>query len=137
MENKAIAELKETSTSMFNEVCDATLLIHINLEEVTLSAVVETFLNSKASKTDLQVLMGLMAFWDKETSFIYVDSYDVYKLKTGIDLVNANLSRAIKSLEEKGFIHKVGHHNRLEYLFNIPYEILRAEMFSKAEKIIL
>ena len=69
-----------------------------------------------------------MVFWDKETSFIYVESFDLFRLKTGIMLTNGNLSRAIKSLEEKGFIIKVGAHNKLEYLFKIPLQLLKENL---------
>lgn len=125
MECNKAENLKEQSRSMFSEVCDTTSLISINLEELTLKAVVDKFLDSKASKTDLNVLIQLMVFWDKETSFIYIESFDFFRLKTGVELANANLSRAIKSLEEKGFISKVECQNKLEYLFCIPFEILK------------
>ena len=69
--------------------------------------------------------LNLMNFWDKETSFIYIESFDLFRLKTGVVLTDGNLSRAIKSLEEKDFIIKVGSHNKLEYLFNIPLQLLK------------
>jgi hypothetical protein len=103
-------------------------LIYINLEESTLKAVVNKFLDSKTSKTDLNVLINLLEFWDKETSFIYVESFDLFRLKTGVILTNGNLSRAIKSLEEKGYIMKVGTHNKLEYLFKIPLQLLKENL---------
>ena len=50
--------------------------------------------------------------------------FDLFRLKTGIKLANGNLSRAIKSLEDKRFILKVGTHNKLENLFKIPLQLL-------------
>jgi hypothetical protein len=125
MNNNEIENIKIQSKKMHGGVCDSTSLIYINLEESTLKAVIDKFLGSKTSKTDLNVLINLMEFWDKETSFIYVESFDLFRLKTGVVLTNGNLSRAIKSLEEKGFIIKVGYHNKLEYLFNIPLQLLK------------
>jgi hypothetical protein len=125
MNNNEIESIKIQSNNMYKEVCDPTSLIYINLEESTLRSVIDKFLDSKTSKTDLNVLINLMDFWDKETSFIYVQSFDLFRLKTGLILTNGNLSRAIKSLEEKGFIIKVGSHNKLEYLFNIPFQLLK------------
>jgi hypothetical protein len=110
---------------MFDKVCDETLLICINIEKLTLKAIVERFLNTKASKTDFIVIISLLEFWDKKTSDIYIESYSHFRSITKISLVNANLSRALKSLEEHKFIRKVGDHNRLEYLFDIPFNILR------------
>lgn len=124
MDSNEIENIKIKSKNMYKEVCDPTSLIYINLEESTLKAVINKFLDSKTSKTDLNVLINLMDFWDKETSFIYVESFDLFRLKTGVLLTNGNLSRAIKSLEEKGFIIKVDTHNKLEYLFKIPLQLL-------------
>lgn len=124
MNNNEIENIKIQSKNMYKEVCDPTSLIYINLEESTLKAVVNKFLDSKTSKTDLNVLINLLEFWDKETSFIYVESFDLFRLKTGVKLANGNLSRAIKSLEDKGFILKVDTHNKLEYLFKIPLQLL-------------
>jgi hypothetical protein len=128
MDNNEIENIKIQSKNMYKEVCDPTSLIYINLEESTLKAVINKFLDSKTSKTDLNVLINLMDFWDKETSFIYVESFDLYRFKTGILLTNGNLSRAIKSLEEKGFIIKAGTHNKLEYLFKIPLQLLKENL---------
>lgn len=74
MDNNEIENIKIQSKNMWKEVCDPTSLIYINLEESTLKAVINKFLDSKASKTDLNVLINLMDFLDKETSFIYVES---------------------------------------------------------------
>ena len=128
MDNNEIEKIRIQSKNMHNEVCNPTSLIYINLEESTLKAVIDKFLDSKTSKTDLNVLINLMDFWDKETSFIYVESFDLFRLKTGVILTNGNLSRAIKSLEEKGFIIKVGSHNKLEYLFKIPLQLLKENL---------
>jgi hypothetical protein len=125
MNNNEIESIKIQSNNMYKEVCDPTSLIYINLEEITLKAIVDKFLDTKTSKTDFNVLINLMDFWDKKTSFIYVESFDLFRLKTGVVLTNGNLSRAIKSLEEKGFIIKVGYHNKLKYLFNIPFQLLK------------
>ncbi|ASP47407.1 hypothetical protein [Cognaticolwellia beringensis] len=125
MNNNEIESIKIQSNNLYKEVCDPTSLIYINLEETTLKAIVDKFLDTKTSKTDFNVLINLMDFWDKKTSFIYVESFDLFRLKTGVVLTNGNLSRAIKSLEEKGFIIKVGYHNKLEYLFNIPFQLLK------------
>jgi hypothetical protein len=124
MDHNEIENIKTKSKNMYKEVCDPTSLVYINLEESTLRAVIDKFLDSKTSKTDLNVLINLMDFWNKETSFIYIESFDLFRLKTGVILTNGNLSRAIKSLEEKGFILKVGTHNKLEYLFRIPLQLL-------------
>jgi hypothetical protein len=124
MDHNEIENIKTKSKNMHKEVCDPTSLVYINLEESTLRAVIDKFLDSKISKTDLNVLINLMGFWNKETSFIYIESFDLFRLKTGVILTNGNLSRAIKSLEEKGFILKVGTHNKLEYLFRIPLQLL-------------
>ncbi|MBA6398129.1 hypothetical protein [Colwellia sp. BRX10-4] len=128
MNNNEIENIKIQSKNMYKEVCDPTSLIYINLEESTLKSVVNKFLDSKTSKTDLNVLINLLEFWDKETSFIYVESFDLFRLKTGVILTNGNLSRAIKSLEEKGYIMKVGTHNKLEYLFKIPLQLLKENL---------
>lgn len=127
MNNNEIESIKIQSNNIYKEVCDPTSLIYINLEESTLRSVIDKFLDSKTSKTDLNVLINLMDFWDKETSFIYVQSFDLFRLKTGFILTNGNLSRAIKNLEEKGFIIKVGSHNKLEHLFNIPFQLLKVK----------
>lgn len=124
MDHNEIENIKTKSKNMYKEVCDPTSLVYINLEESTLRAVIDKFLDGKTSKTDLNVLINLMDFWNKETSFIYIESFDLFRLKTGVILTNGNLSRAIKSLEEKGFILKVGTHNKLEYLFRIPLQLL-------------
>ncbi|MFT6249764.1 MAG: hypothetical protein ACJAZQ_002989 [Cognaticolwellia sp.] len=128
MDHNEIENIKTKSKNMHKEVCDPTSLVYINLEESTLRAIIDKFLASKTSKTDLNVLINLMDFWNKETSFIYVESFDLFRLKTGVVLTNGNLSRAIKSLEEKGFIIKVGTHNKLEYLFNIPLQLLNENL---------
>ena len=128
MEHNEIENIKTKSKNMYKEVCDSTSLIYINLEDSTLKAVIDKFLDSKTSKTDLNVLINLMSFWDKETSFIYVESFDLFRLKTGVLLTNGNLSRAIKSLEEKGFIIKAGTHNKLEYIFKIPLQLLKENL---------
>jgi hypothetical protein len=125
MNKDEIKSIKIQSKNMYKEACDPTSLIYINLEETTLKSVIDKFLGSKTSKTDLNVLINLMDFWDKEKSFIYVESFDLFRLKTGVVLTNGNLSRAIKSLEENGFIIKVSYHNKLEYLFNIPLQLLK------------
>jgi hypothetical protein len=125
MNKDEIESIKIQSKNMYKEACDPTSLIYINLEETTLKAVIDKFLGSKTSKTDLNVLINLMDFWDKEKSFIYVESFDLFRLKTGVVLTNGNLSRAIKSLEENGFIIKVSYHNKLEYLFKIPLQLLK------------
>ena len=122
MNHNEIENINTKSKNMYKEVCDLTSLVYINLEESTLRAVSEKFLDSK---TDLNVLINLMDFWNKETSFIYVESFDLFRLKTGVVLTNGNLSRAINSLEEKGFIIKVGYHHKLEYLFNTPLQLLK------------
>jgi hypothetical protein len=127
MESNEIAEYKETSKSMFNELCDPTSLVNINLEALTMQALTSRFLSTKASKTDFGVLIGLLNFWDKETSVIHIESYSYFCSITKSSFANANISRALKSLEEHEFIRKVGSHNRLEYLFDIPFNILRLE----------
>lgn len=124
MDQNEVENIKTKSKNMYKEVCDPTSLVYINLEESTLRAVIDKFLDSKTSKTDLNVLINLMDFWNKETSIIYIESFDLFRLKTGVILTNGNLSRAIKSLEEKGVILKVSTHNKLEYLFRIPLQIL-------------
>lgn len=122
-----IEEYKKTSKSMFTEVCDPTSLVSINIDDLTLNAIVMKFLGTKASKTDLGVLIGLLDFWNKETSVIYIESYSVFQSITKSSMANANLSRALKSLEENEFIRKTGVHNRLEYFFDIAFDILRLE----------
>lgn len=122
-----IEEYKELSKKMFAEVCDPTSLVSINIDDLTLNAIVMKFLGTKASKTDFGVIIGLLEFWDKPTSIIYLESYSVYRSITKSSMANANLSRALKSLEEHKFICKTGVHNRLEYYFDIPYDILRLE----------
>ena len=72
MDNNEIENIKIQSKNMYKEVCDPTSLIYINLEESTLKAVVNKFLDSK---TDLNFLINLLEFWDKETNFIYVESF--------------------------------------------------------------
>ena len=74
MDSNEIENIKIKSKNMYKEVCDPTFLIYINLEESTLKVVIHKFLDSKTSKTDLNVLINLMDFLDKETSFIYVES---------------------------------------------------------------
>ena len=54
---------------MWKEVCDPTSLIYINLEESTLKAVINKFLDSKTSKTDLNVLINLMDFLGQRNKF--------------------------------------------------------------------
>jgi len=127
MNNIELAEYKELSKSMYNDVCDPTLLISINLQELTMKALIKLFLSTKASKTDFGVVIELLEFWDKETSIIYIESYSFFRSITKSNLSNANLSRALKSLEEKGFVRKIGANNRLEYLFDVPFSILRSE----------
>jgi hypothetical protein len=127
MNANEITEYKETSRSMFNEVCDPISLVSINIDNLTLKEIVSRFLGCKASKTDFSILICALEFWDKETSIIYIDSYSLFRSITKTSLANANLSRALKSLEGYGFIRKVGDHNRLEYLFDIPFSILQLE----------
>ncbi len=122
-----IAEYKNTSKAMFAEVCDPTSLVNINIDDLTLNALVSQFLTTKASKTDFGVLIGLLEFWDKKTSVVYIESYSLFRSITKNSMANANLSRALKSLEEHEFIRKTGVHNRLEYYFDIPFDILRLE----------
>lgn len=127
MKDNEIEQYKKTSKNRFNKVCDLTSLVNINIEELTLKSIVSRFLSTKINKTDFSVLIGLLDFWDKETSVIYIESYSYFRSITKSSLVNANLSRALKSLEEHGFIRKVVDHNRLEYFFDIPFNILRLE----------
>jgi hypothetical protein len=127
MNNIEIAEHKEISKSMYKDVCDPTSLISVNLQELTMKALIKLFLSTKASKTDFGVVIELLEFWDKETSIIYIESYSFFRSITKSNLSNANLSRALKSLEEKGFIRNLGANNRLEYLFDVPFSILRSE----------
>ena len=123
-----IEEFKETSKKLFDEACDPQSLIQINLEEHTFKAVIDKFFSTNTNKTDLKTLVGLMDFWDKKTSCICIESFDVFRLRTGVELANPNLSRSLKSLEQKGFIMKFGNQNQLEYMFKIPFEILESEM---------
>jgi predicted transcriptional regulator len=125
MKSYEIEEIKKESINLFKEACDETSLICINLDKETLKTVIDTFLDTKASKTDLNVLIKMMEFWNKETSFIYLPSFENFKIKSGIKITKGNLSRSIKSLEEKGFITKVGFHIDLEYFFKIPFQILK------------
>ena len=125
MTDTEIAEYKESSKNLFSEIFSPSSLVNINLEDLTITELVSLFLSTKATKTDFAVLMGALKFWDKETSFIYIESYEVFRSITKITLTNPNLSRAFKSLEGKEFIKKSGDHNRLEYFFEIPYGFLR------------
>jgi hypothetical protein len=134
MEDNEIAEYKEKSKSMFNDVCDSASLININLEALTMETIIRRFLSTKASKTDFGVLIGLLDFWEKETSVIYIESYSIFRSITKSSLANANLSRALRSLEEHKFIRRVGSHNRLEYFFDIPFNILHLEFSQYADK---
>jgi len=128
MENTKTIEFKKASMDMFAEICDPTSLVNINLQEETLKAVITKFLSSKANKTDLGVLIGLMKFWDEQNSFLSVTSFNDFRLLTGVELANANLSRSLKSLEQNGFIERVGSKSELEYLFHTPFEVLRVEI---------
>lgn len=128
MTEKEFTEYKDKSKSMFNEVCDPDSLMNINLEALTMQGIINRFLSTKASKTDFGVLVGMLKFWDKETSIINLESYSHFRSITGSSLANANLSRALKSLEVHEFIRKVGSHNKLEYPFDIAYDILCAEI---------
>ena len=58
MDHNEIENIKTKSKNMYKEVCDPTSLIYINLEDSTLKAVIDKFLNSKTSKTDLNVLIS-------------------------------------------------------------------------------
>lgn len=117
--------IKLNSIQLFKVATDPLSLVGIDIDKDTLEAVINKFLNTKASKTDLSVLIGLMEFWNKETSFIDVNSFDDFRIKTGLNLVNANLSRSLKALEKFEFIERVDSPNKIKYLFNIPYKILR------------
>ena len=46
-----IEEYKKTSKSMFTEVCDPTSLVSINIDDLTLNAIVMKFLGTKARQT--------------------------------------------------------------------------------------
>tara|TARA_R110000765_G_scaffold74285_2_gene145571 strand:- start:46 stop:450 length:405 start_codon:yes stop_codon:yes gene_type:complete len=127
MTDAEIAEYKETSKIMFDDLCNPESLVHINLYNLTFNELVHRFLSTKASKTDFSVLIGALEFWDRETSTIHIESYSYYRSITESTLANANLSRALKNLEEYGFIKKVSNHNNLEYFFDIPFSILQSE----------
>lgn len=127
MTESEIAEYKEVSKAMFDELCDTDSLIHINIEALTMQAMIKQFLKTRATKTDFGVMVGLLEFWDRETSTIHFDSYIDYRVVTKSSLANANLARALKSLVEHEFIRKVDTHNKLEYSFEIPFTILRTE----------
>ena len=127
MTETEITEYKEESKSMFNKVCDPESLVRINLYNLTFNELVRRFLSTKTSKTDFAVLIGALEFWDRETSTIHIESYSYYRSITESTLANANLSRALKNLEEHGFIRKVSNHNNLEYFFDTPFRILQSE----------
>jgi hypothetical protein len=128
MENNEILKFKDESQNMFNEACDPTSLIRINLHKETRDVLITKFLISKVSKTDLAVLVGLMQFWDERLSVITLESFNEFRLVTGLELANANLSRSLTSLQKNGFIEKVGSNPKLEYLFHTPFDILRLEI---------
>ena len=134
MTDTEIAEYKATSKSMFDEVFDPASLVRINLDDLTFNEIVRLFLSTKTSKTDLAVLIGALEFWNRETSVINIESYSHYRSITKIALINANLSRTLKSLEVHGFIRKVSGHNSLEYFFDTPFSILRLEFGAKVIK---
>ena len=128
MEKSEVIAFKKSSKSMFAEACELSSMTNINLREHTLNAVITNFLSSKANKTDLGVLIGLMQCWDEKSSCITVTSFNDFRLLTGVELANANLSRSLKSLEQNGFIERVGSKSELEYLFHTPFEVLRVEV---------
>ena len=124
MTDNEIYEYKETSKSMFNEVCDPDSLVSINIEAQVNDAIIKQFIATKASKSDFEVLVGLMEFWSKSTSTITLESYDAFRAVTMSRLANANLSRAIKNLREYGFISKTSDNTKLEYAFHTAYSVL-------------
>ena len=128
MTESEIAEYKEISKAMFDELCDTDSLIHINIEELTMQAMIKQFLKTRATKTDFGVMVGLLEFWNRETSTINFDSYIDYRVVTKSSLANANLARALKNLVEHEFIRKVETHNKLEYSFELPFTILKSEI---------
>jgi|TARA_R110000787_G_scaffold284682_1_gene398687 hypothetical protein len=128
MNDNETAEYKNKSKSMFDEVCDPDSLVNINLEALTIQAIIKQFLSTKTSKTDLAVLIGLLEFWNREESVINIDSYSYFRSITKSTLADPNIARALKSLESNGFISKITTSKKLEYSFNIPYDILCAEI---------
>ena len=127
MTENEFKEYQELSSSMYSAVCDSDSLVSINIEAQTNDAIIKQFIATKASKSDFEVLVGLMEFWNRSTSTITLESYDVFKAVTGSNVINANLSRSIKSLENCEFIQKLTNSRKLEFFFEIPYEILRNE----------
>jgi hypothetical protein len=128
MTDTEIAEYKSRSKSMFDEACAPDSLVAINLEALTTQAIIKHFLSTKTSKTDLAVLIGLLEFWNREESVINIDSYSYFRSITKSTLADPNIARALKSLESNGFISKITTSKKLEYSFNISYDILCAEI---------
>jgi hypothetical protein len=126
LNSKEIEDMTIQSVNLYCEVCDSTLLIYLDLENMTLKTVIDKFLESKASKTDLSVLMGLINFfWDKESSLIEFGSSERFREQTGLKLTNPNLSRSFKSLQEKGFITKSDYSLTQQYFFNVPFYLMK------------
>ena len=132
MTENEFKEYQDLSRSMYGAVCDHDSLVSINIEAQVNEAIIKKFIATKVSKSDFEVLVGLMEFWDKPTSKITLESYDAFKAVTGIEVVNANLSRSIKSLENYEFIQKLTNSRKLEFFFEVPYEILINEHKYKA-----
>jgi hypothetical protein len=128
MTDTEIAEYKSKSKSMFDEACDPDSLAKIDIEHLTMQGVIERFLSTKTSKTDLAVLIGMLEFWNREKSVINIDSYSYFRSITKSTLADPNIARALKSLESNGFIRKITTSKKLEYSFNIPYDILCASI---------
>ena len=112
---------------MYSNICDSDSLVSINIEEQVNESIIKRFIATKISKADFEVLVGLMEFWDKPTSTITLESYDAFKAVTGSDVINANLSRSIKSLENCEFIQKLDNSRKLAFFFEVPYRTLRNE----------
>ena len=124
MTENEFKEYQELSSSMYSAVCDSDSLVSINIEAQTNDAIIKQFIATKASKSDFEVLVGLMEFWSRSTSTITLESYDVFRAVTMSRLANANLSRAIKNLREYGFISKTSDNTKLEYTFKTAYSVL-------------
>lgn len=126
--NTTKEDYKKESISMFKVACDPSSLTFVPIETLALQASVKAFVNSKASKTDFTVLIGLIDnFWHKESSSINISSYSDFRLATGSKLANANISRALRSLVECEFLIKIEDSSNMEYIFSTAFDVLKSE----------
>lgn len=133
MFNKKIKE----SESLHKELTNPDNILSIDVEKEVLSELLNVFLLTKLSKTDLKVLMVLFSeFWDQKTSKIITPNLDSLIHIGKLEMSIPNVSRSLKALVDNQVITKISDAKRVsktstltatEYFFNTAFEVLKTK----------